>query len=164
MQTISFPTYKKINSGYHFFSSVDLDKFSGEDDLISHMKSVHKDEVSPELFFECDSDVYSDFVSENSINWTGIEQVRRLLENYPLESIKAFIAINGVSQIERMDSVYEGEYSSQMEFATQYGESINLFDGVNTAVIMYFDWDAYARDIFINTFRYHNGHVFRILN
>lgn len=163
MHSISFTTYKKINSGYPFFASLDLDNFSSESELISHMKSHHKDEVSPEFFFECNSHAYSDFVSENSIDWDGIERVRSLLKNYPLDSIKAFIAINGVNLIDEMEAVYEGEYVSKTEFAMEYGECIDLLKGIDKSVSMYFDWDAYARDIFIDKFRYHNGHVFSIV-
>lgn len=56
---------------------------------------------------------------------------------------------------------YVGYFGSEEDFAIQYVEEIGLLDEIDSNIAMYFDYNAYARDLFLNgEFTYCNGYVF----
>lgn len=56
---------------------------------------------------------------------------------------------------------YQGYFATETEFAEHFVDEIGLLDGVDSNLVMYFDYAAYARDLFLNgDFVYCNGYVF----
>ncbi len=56
---------------------------------------------------------------------------------------------------------YCGQYESEREYVEQYVDDLGMLDNIPDFVRNYFDYDAYARDVFINDLvMTDNGHVF----
>jgi antirestriction protein len=56
---------------------------------------------------------------------------------------------------------YAGQYDSEEDYAHQYVDDTGMLSGAPKTVAMYFDYDAFARDLFINDLAYGDkGHVF----
>ena len=56
---------------------------------------------------------------------------------------------------------YAGQYDSEIDYAQQYVDDTGMLDAAPELVRMYFDYEAFARDIFISDLAYGDkGHVF----
>lgn len=56
---------------------------------------------------------------------------------------------------------YKGYFPTMEDFAISYVDEIGLLNGITSDIAMYFDYKAYARDLFLNgDFTYCNGYVF----
>lgn len=56
---------------------------------------------------------------------------------------------------------YEGEHSSPEAFAESLVEDSGMLAGVDETIARYFDYEAFARDLFCGDYYFVNGHVFR---
>jgi len=56
---------------------------------------------------------------------------------------------------------YCGEYDTEEAYAESYIEEIGMLDNVDESVSNYFDYDAFARDLFMAGYTFIDGHVFR---
>lgn len=56
---------------------------------------------------------------------------------------------------------YEGEFDSEEEFAEHVVDECGMLDSMPENIQMYFDYEAYARDLFLGDFTFWNGYVFR---
>ncbi|HGC2578998.1 TPA: antirestriction protein ArdA, partial [Escherichia coli] len=54
-----------------------------------------------------------------------------------------------------------GEADSEEAFAVEFASDTGLLAGVPETVALYFDYEAYARDLFLDSFTFIDGHVFR---
>ena|SRR5210317_1028594 len=56
---------------------------------------------------------------------------------------------------------YAGQYDSEVDYAEQFVDDTGMMHGVPESFRMYFDIDAFARDLFLNDMAYGDkGHVF----
>ena len=56
---------------------------------------------------------------------------------------------------------YAGQYDSEVDYVQQYVDDTGMLDGVPETFRAYFDYDAFARDVFINDMAFGDkGHVF----
>lgn len=62
--------------------------------------------------------------------------------------------------VEAFRDVYMGSHDSEKDFAYHLLEDSGMFDGWPEAAKTYFDWDSYARDLFIDGYTFDKGHVF----
>ena len=56
---------------------------------------------------------------------------------------------------------YVGEYASKLDYAYSYVEDTGMLDGVNQLITSYFDYEAFARDLFMDGHTFTDGYVFR---
>ncbi|OZT47731.1 hypothetical protein CH230_25530, partial [Salmonella enterica subsp. enterica serovar Heidelberg] len=54
-----------------------------------------------------------------------------------------------------------GEADSEEGFAVEFDSDTGLLADVPETVALYFDYEAYARDLFLDSFTFLDGHVFR---
>ncbi|WP_258235762.1 antirestriction protein ArdA, partial [Klebsiella pneumoniae] len=54
-----------------------------------------------------------------------------------------------------------GEADSEEAFAVEFASDTGLLADVPETVALYFDYEAYARDLFLDSFTFIDGHVFR---
>ena len=71
-----------------------------------------------------------------------------------------FIELNGFWDYDKFSECYRGEYACEEDFIVEWVEEVGLLDGVADDLKMYFDYDAFARDRFIDSFTFCNGFVF----
>ena len=95
--------------------------------------------------------------------WPDLDEVVKaaeLVEQYSLEAVNAYLSYTGGSDLDDFESSYQGEYSSPEDFAYQLVEDLGLLQGVPDTLKYYFDYEAYARDLFMGDYFEENGHVF----
>ena len=68
-------------------------------------------------------------------------------------------------QLESFRKSYRGFFGGSMkapelEYAYQYVEETGLLSGVPSALEKYFDYEAFARDLFLDGYSEYEGHVF----
>lgn len=69
--------------------------------------------------------------------------------------------IDELGTFEDFTTKYVGYFLGESDFAIKYVDEIGLLDGIDSSIAMYFDYNAYARDLFLNgDFTYCNGYVF----
>ena len=67
------------------------------------------------------------------------EVVSWLIDDYGIEGAK-----------EKMEDEYIGEFDSPSDLAYHYVEETGLLDGIHKSVAMYFDYEAFGRDLDLN--------------
>lgn len=127
-------------------------------DLCGNNANVHFEDfrgIPNEMFekFKVDAEeCFDDFVQyEMSDNET-----KRAYKHY-LEYVSSY----AYGCFEDFTEKYQGYFATETEFAEHFVDEIGLLDGVDSNLAMYFDYAAYARDLFLNgDFVYCNGYVF----
>lgn len=90
-----------------------------------------------------------------------IAMVGELVERYGISAVKAFS--EAVSDdFFGFEGAYLGIFDSEEDFAMQYAEDVSLLSDVPESLKMYFDWEAFARDLFIDGYTMEDGHVFSL--
>ena len=84
-----------------------------------------------------------------------------------LNEISGWTSVSSID-FNSFQSSFRGDYSNswkpEEDFVYAYAEDIGLFDNVPEDVARYFDYEAYARDLFINDFTITtHGYVFSLI-
>lgn len=156
-------TYGKYNSGNLRGMWVDLSTFDDYEDFINFCCAIHADEEDPELMYQdyenMPGSLYSESMGEKEFN--NLLKYCELCDEYNVLAVDDFLELYSPEDLDRMQDSYVGVYDSREDFAEE--EVINNF---NPEKIMgdfagYFDYDAYARDLFLNDYKYgSHGSVF----
>lgn len=162
-------TYKKYNEGSLYGAWLDLEDYSDFDELMDAMRTLHKDEESPEFMFqdyEC-SEVFTDLgmISESYIS-DEIYDVIAAIENsaYNEEIIEAYTYCTNIhgrdidDLISEIEDCYLGEYESDIDFAQERLEE-DIPDNFPSYISI--DWESTART-FMYDFCSHRNHYFHI--
>ena len=78
------------------------------------------------------------------------------------------LTVYGIEQIEkametqRLATLLSGEYDSKTDFAQEMIPFDEIESKIGYQYAMYFDYEAFAHDLFITDYVYNNGYVFRI--
>lgn len=157
-------TYVKYNAGNFRGMWVDISTFDSYDDFLSFCKAIHADEADPELMYKYHKNIhyalYRESMGEKVFN--NIKKYCELCEEYDVFAVYDFLELFMPEDLDRMGDAYVGVYDSRDDFAKE--EAIENF---NPEKIMgdfadYFDYEAYARDLFLNDYKYgSHGTVFR---
>jgi antirestriction protein len=62
-----------------------------------------------------------------------------------------------------IEEAYQGEYRNGKEFAEQLVDDTGMLSNVPDNIRFYFDYEAFARDLFMGDYWIEEGHVFRNL-
>ena len=156
-------TYGKYNSGNLSGMWVNLSTFDYYEDFENFCKAIHADEADPELMYQdyenMPRSLYHESMGEEEFN--NLLEYCELCDDYSVEAVDDFLEFFRPDDLGRMQDAYVGVYDSKEDFAKE--EVINRF---NSEKIMgdfadYFDYEAYARDLFINKYRFgSHGTVF----
>lgn len=63
--------------------------------------------------------------------------------------------------LENFFESFEGEWLSERNFAINLVDELDFFRGVPEAIEMYFDYEAFTNDLFIDEYYFDSGFVFR---
>lgn len=156
-------TYAKYACGSIDGAWIDLSKCHDVEEFYEVCRALHDDEANPEFMFQDFMNFPECFYCEACLNE---EQFQNIIDFYTdVEDVHAFEAYCKVfdnPNVEHFKEVYKGEYSSEAEFAEEeYGEYIENELG---SLYRFFDWEAYARDLFIEDYRFRDGYVFEYLH
>lgn len=80
-----------------------------------------------------------------------VAEFLRECDRFPAEVVSWLIDDYGIEGAkEKMDDDFIGEFDSSSDLAYHYAEETGLLDGVHESVAMYFDYEAFGRDLDLN--------------
>ena len=160
-------TYHKYNEGRSLTGGMwlDLYTFSSYEDFIAACRWLHRDESDPELMFLDFENYPESFYSENCM---GEDTFERILEYADLDSdeqeaFKAFLDVTCDSDASFDDfrERYCGKWDSEREFAEHLCDELDMFHNVPESVSRFFDYEAFADELFLSDYDFSDGYVFR---
>ncbi|EEZ6820015.1 antirestriction protein ArdA [Escherichia coli] len=154
-------TYHKYNCGSIFGKWFDLTEFDSKEDFIGACHELHANEHDPELMFQDWEGIPSQFASESSVEWAFVEGYRRAEEEGRAAAFFAWADYTGDSDYDAFDDAYRGEAASEEDYAYEFVQDTGLICDVPESLRMYFDYDAYARDLFSSGLVFVDGYVFQ---
>ena len=161
-------TYNKYNNGSLFGKWLDLSDYSDKDEFLEACRELHKDDQDSEFMFQDYENIPEAFISESWLSEKFFE-VRDAIEKLSETQQEAFFVwcdhhnhdINE-EDVENLISFfeddYQGEYKDEEDYAYEIVEQCyELPEFAKT----YFDYSAFARDLFMTDYWMDNGFVFR---
>ncbi|EGZ7032864.1 antirestriction protein, partial [Cronobacter sakazakii] len=102
----------------------------------------------------------SNFASETSVDWAFIDAYKRAKEAGRDAAFIAWADYCGECDYDAFDDAYRGEAESEEAFAQQHVEDCGLLNDLPESLRGYFDYEAYGRDLFMDSYVLLDGHVF----
>ncbi|MDX3917018.1 MAG: antirestriction protein ArdA [Pseudosphingobacterium sp.] len=161
-------TYAKYNNGSLFGEWLTLSDYSDSDEFMEACLELHSDEDDPELMFQDWENIPSGLITESSLSENIFEIIEALsnLDNGKLEAFEVWLNYTSHdmskedidSLISSFEEDWQGQFNSEEDFAYYIiDEYYDLPEFAKT----YFDYEKYARDLFIGDYWFEDGHVFR---
>ncbi|EBV1130344.1 DUF1472 domain-containing protein [Salmonella enterica subsp. enterica serovar Enteritidis] len=154
-------TWHKYNCGSIAGRWFDLTTFDDERDFFAACRALHQDEADPELMFQDYEGFPGNMASECHINWAWVEGFRRARDEGCEEAYRLWVEDTGETDFDTFRDAWWGEADSEEAFAVEFASDTGLLADVPETVALYFDYEAYARDLFLDSFTFIDGHVFR---
>jgi antirestriction protein len=157
-------TYYKYNIGYLDGMWIDITSFVDYDDFINFCKAIHANEPDPELMFQDYEYFPEDFYSESGIDeddFYNILEYGDMCTQYPAEVVDAYVSNFDVNELDKLKDRYQGEYDSEEDFARHLVEDVypEVLKKMGELSI-YFDYEAYADELFSDEYDFVDGYVF----
>ena len=157
-------TYGKYNSGDLRGMWVDLSTFDSYDDFLNFCKAIHADEDDPELMYQDSKNIhyalYRESMGEKVFN--NIKKYCELCDEYGVSAVNDFLEWRTPDDLCDMYDAYMGVYDSKEDFAREIVKECYDIEKMMGNLSYYFDYDAFARDLFINDYYYgSHGSVIR---
>lgn len=154
-------TYRKYNNGSIAGGWLTLNEFADVDEFIEKCKEIHSDEEDPELMFQDSEELPDRFFTESSVSPLFWE-----LDDYAdLDAIGEYMDWRGISadefDISDFEDSFNGYYDSKEEFAEQLLDECGDLSSIPESLRYYFDYEKFARDLFMSDYYFSNGYVFR---
>jgi len=157
-------TYRKYNAGMSSGHWLKLTDFSDNDEFITRFRKLNNDEAEPELMILDTADIPGLAASEYGINWTTfIEAFRDACDEHCEAALMAWYEAGNEGDFDAFQAAYVGEAVDEEAYAIAYVEDHDLLEGMPAELRMYFDYEAYGRDLFLNGLTLSGGYVFRSL-
>ena len=161
-------TYGKYNAGSLFGKWVDLSDFADIDEFLEACAELHKDESDPEFMFQDRENIPEELVSESWISDIFFE-LRDKVENMDEDTQEAFSAwldyesrdlskVDADDLVRKFSDEYIGKYDEEEDYAREVIEQ--CYD-LSDFVLNYFDYAAFAHDLFCSDYKHCDGFVFR---
>jgi antirestriction protein len=159
-------TYAKYNNGSIAGGWLDLSDYSNKDEFLQACAELHPDEADPEYMYQDWENIPDSLISESWVSEKLFSLISRIEDINNMEAFTTFVEWRGYNldteDIDGIISDFEdsfcGEYSSEEEYAYDVVEEYyDLPDFAKT----YFDYEAFARDLFISDNYFDNDFVFR---
>lgn len=162
-------TYHKYNCGSIFGSWLDLTKFEDYDEFIAVCRYLHRDEADPEFMAQDFEGFPREWYTEGFMSREEFDLIKAYgeLDESDKEAFEAYMSYRGYtsrddeSVFDDFREAYMGEWKSEEDFAEYIADECDLLHNVPENLRFYFDWSAYARDLFMCDFHFDGGHVFR---
>lgn len=91
-------------------------------------------------------------------DFDNIKEYWEMCEKHSVEAVDAFMDW-GAEKLEHFEDCYLGEYDSEEDYARQYIADCYDLDRLMGRLSNYFDYEAFARELFMYDMYYDNGHV-----
>jgi len=156
-------TYRKYNEGSLFGMWVDLTACADYEEFIEVCHMLHADEEDPELMFQDYECFPESWYSESGIDEDTFDKIIKFanLDEEKQEAYEEYLKSFNDEDFSEFEEKYCGKWDSEKDFAEHViEESYNLEDMMGR-LASYFDYEAYATDLFIEDYYYTEHFVFR---
>lgn len=168
-------TYYKYNCGSIAGKWLNLTEYSSKEEFYQACKELHSDEEDAEFMFQDWENIPDFLISECSLDDDAFEYFEALesMDDDKAEALKVYrenvlgssYEISVSDLIEQFEDAYQGYYggksdTAEVEYAYEYVEQAGFLNNCPNELSRYFDYEAYARDLFSSSFVEHDGHVF----
>lgn len=153
-------TYAKYNDGNLFGQWIDVSSFYDYDEFMDYLHRLHADEADPEFMVQDFENFPRALYSETCVcdeDW--FDKIKMIAESDQKEAIEAYIDYYGDFDERDFEDRYEGAWDSEEDFAEYLVDEIGMENIQNKDY--YFDYEKFARDLFISDYDYCDGYVFR---
>lgn len=161
-------TYRKYNEGSLYGKWMLLSDYSDIEEFIEACKVLHEDEEDAEFMFQDYESIPEVLISESwlSENFFDLRDVMYGLDTDQQEAFMVWVEYlshnlaseDAYNLVGKFREEYQGRYDSQEDFAYEHIESCyELSEFAKT----YFDYDKFARDLFVTDYWEDGGFVFR---
>ena len=155
-------TYAKYNSGSIEGAWLDCEDYSSKEEFLEACAELHKDENDPEFMYQDYEGFPERYYSESGID-TDLWDVYLKVDSDEREAFEAYLSIfdgDFDGDYDDFRERYQGEFKSEEDFAYYIVDECGMLDKVPENLRYYFDYEKYARDLFLDGYTMENGHVF----
>lgn len=161
-------TYENYNNGSLPVGWLNLSDYSNKEEFFEACRELHNDEKAPEFMFQDWENIPEALISESWLSENFFD-LRDAMEDFiDTEKDAFFVWVeyecidfnkeDAYDLVNRFKDSYVGEYDEEEEFAYQMVEECyDLPDFAKT----YFDYEKFARDLFMCDYYFENGFVFK---
>jgi len=169
-------TYGMYNSGSLFGTWFDLTNYDDAKEFYIDCYEYHRNEFDPELMFQDWENIPDFLISECSLDENAYDYFQALdeMDGDTADAFKVYCEQisswpgNGKvldEEVESFQESYRGYFGGSMkdakiEYAYQYVEEIGMLADVPSVLERYFDYEAFARDLFLEGYTEVDGYVF----
>ena len=163
-------TYHKYNCGSIFGAWLNITAFADYEEFIAVCRYLHRDEADPEFMAQDFTDFPEEWYTEGFMSEREFDLIQAYaeLDDDEREAFEVYLSAFGssrddISIFDNFREAYNGKWSSEEDFAEQLAEDCCMLHGAPESLKMYFDYKAFARDLFIDDYYFESGFVFRRL-
>lgn len=161
-------TYAKYNEGSIFGKWIDLSDYSDREKFYDACHELHSDEEDPELMFQDWENIPSALISESWLSDNIFEVIEAISELSEAQQEAFSVWLNNTCNditseniddlVSSFEDDYQGQYESEEDYAYEVvDECYDLPEFAKT----YFDYEKFARDLFMCDYWHEDGFVFR---
>lgn len=154
-------TYAKYTGGSIEGKWLELENYSDSEEFYEACRELHSDEDDPEFMFQDWEDIPDRFISEMHLDsdfWEYWEKLKDMDE----DRAEAYeIYLNAGYCDEDFEDAYCGKYDDEEDYAYELVQDIYNLDKMMGSLSIYFDYELFARDLFLGDYWMEDGHVFR---
>lgn len=155
-------TYKKYNNGSLDGAWLDLEAFDSYDEFLEICALLHDDEEDPEFMFQDYQGFPEAWYCESC---PGEDTFNKIIEYCQLsederEVYDAYYECTGDDSFAHAKDHYVGKFDSEEAFADYIISECYDLDSMMGNLSFYFDYERYARDLFMTDYTFCDGHVF----
>lgn len=148
------------NDGYLVGKWINISNMTGkeiQESIYSYMEFLGVEEWAIH-----DHESLSCVYSEYGMDWGKIVEFIDLCKKYSHDSVSAYVSNVGEDYFtkEGFEDSYIGEYDNEKTFAEEYLEESGEIELIPNHLQLYFDYDRYAYDLFIDSYYFDNKFVF----
>ena len=156
-------TYSKYNDGNLFGMWVDLVKCGDYDTFMEVCHNLHADEEDPEMMYQDYECFPKAWYSESGIDEDTFDKIIEYaeLDEDDREAFEEFTDSFGNDSFDSFKERYMGKWDSEKDFAEHIVNECYNLDDMKGHLASYFDYEAFARDLFIDDYYFTDGFVFR---
>ncbi|WP_436414127.1 antirestriction protein ArdA [Petrimonas sp.] len=162
-------TYAKYNEGSIFGKWMDLSDFSDREEFYDACHKLHRDENDPEFMFQDWENIPSGLIGESWLSENIFEVIEHISDLSETQQKAFSVWLNNSSKdissediddlISSFEDEYQGEFHDEEDYAYEIIEQ--SYPDIPDFAKTYFDYEKFARDLFIGDYWFDNGFVFR---
>ena len=153
--------YAKYNNGSIEGMWIDLTTFDEYDEFIEFCCNLHADEDDPELMFQDYENFPRELYSESCFDEDDFDTIIKYASFADRDAVDAFLSCFSVDELDKFEDAYQGEFDSEEDFAYHIIDECYDIEQTMGNLSFYFDYEKFARDLFMCDYFFDNGYVFR---